>query len=628
MTFLTPPRTWLRLLIALYLGMGLAEAIPPSAGASSKPRRRALVIGISKYRDPSQNLRSATNDVVKLTHFIQQNPRSFGPYQFTMLADHKAGRDRIQSALFDMTDWARTGDSVLFYFSGHSFMGEDGRTYLLPHDGDVNDLEGTGIELAKIFRMMRHTQASTKILWLDCCYSGRTETEGQSPLPVGITDKDLDVLEASPGTFILTSSAGREYSWEDPVSNLGFFTKHLIAGLKGEADEPEFGNEDDWVSARELATYVKRRVAWDARRTLEKEQKPHAGITSSQPVFLSYAPPFRDEEGSGPKDPWDLLRKGSHGATEAVTGVIGYVPALASGPPLPTLQLPGLAPAGRTPQGYPQYRSLKDESIMVHVPDVTPAGHAYAGNARMPREARKATGFLIDRYSVTNRQFALFVKETGHITTAEKAGYARLYRRGIGFTDQKGASWRHPLGPGVSFDSRLDHPVVCVSYDDCLAYLEWAGKRLPTVTEWEKAGYTSKKSRPFPWGTQAPGPQLANFAAGSHEHDWGRDGFFHTAPVDRFTLGASPFGVVQLVGNVWHWCQDEAPVTAGRFGPAWADRLPATVGHALRGGAWNSPVADLEFDATAGLHPEAFLNTVGFRGARSIESVTGGSPGR
>ena len=122
-----------------------------------------------------------------------------------------------------------------------------------------------------------------------------------------------------------------------------------------------------------------------------------------------------------------------------------------------------------------------------HVPEdmaLIPAGtfemgmeHSHPDEAPVHKVTLKS--FLIDRYEVRNRKFAAFVEATGYVTQAERDGYAWGYLKGASdFQAVSGANWRHPEGPESSITGRMEHPVVCVSWEDAAAYAHWAEKRL------------------------------------------------------------------------------------------------------------------------------------------------------
>lgn len=163
-------------------------------------------------------------------------------------------------------------------------------------------------------------------------------------------------------------------------------------------------------------------------------------------------------------------------------------------------------------------------------------------DAELPRRQVIVAAFCVDRTLVTQAQYARFVTITGHrapgITGEE-------YRR-QGFLVHDYAREVTPyLWRGNRPAERLsDHPVVLVSATDADAYCHWrgAGLRLPTEAEWEKAA-RGERGRIFPWG-DAWDPARANSA---------RSGVLATTPVTRYLAGASPYGMLDAVGNVFQW---------------------------------------------------------------------------
>lgn len=216
-----------------------------------------------------------------------------------------------------------------------------------------------------------------------------------------------------------------------------------------------------------------------------------------------------------------------------------------------------------------------------------PGGTFTMGSERFyPEEgpARKVRvdPFRIDRAPVTNRAFARFVADTGHVTTAERApdpkdypgmlpemafaGSAVFHKTAVpvdtGDPSQwwvfsAGADWRHPLGEGSSIEGLDDHPVVHVSHDDAAAYAAWAGKTLPTEAEWEYAARGGLDDADYAWGDElAPGgAMLANYWQGLFPFaNQMLDGWERTSPVG--TYPPNGFGLVDMIGNVWEWTSD------------------------------------------------------------------------
>ncbi|MEZ5366901.1 MAG: formylglycine-generating enzyme family protein [Bryobacterales bacterium] len=166
--------------------------------------------------------------------------------------------------------------------------------------------------------------------------------------------------------------------------------------------------------------------------------------------------------------------------------------------------------------------------------------------------------YWIDTTEVTNADFEKFVGATGYVTTAEEIGTSVVFKpEQHGWDLVEGADWRHPEGPETSIAGRMDNPVVDVSWDDAVAYCEWAGKRLPTEAEFEYAERGGLPNAEFAWGNEfAPGGQFrANTWQGIFpEKDEKSDGFSGVAPVKSFSPNG--YGLYDMTGNVWEWVAD------------------------------------------------------------------------
>jgi formylglycine-generating enzyme len=199
-----------------------------------------------------------------------------------------------------------------------------------------------------------------------------------------------------------------------------------------------------------------------------------------------------------------------------------------------------------------------------------------------PAHRASVDGFWIDRTPVTNRQFKDFVRATGHVTFAEAVPDPKnypgalphmIFAGSLVFTPPNhpvnlrdfsqwwtllaGADWRHPNGRKSNINALDNHPVVHVTYCDALAYAKWAGKDLPTETEWEFAARGGLDGAEFAWGEEfTPGGKyMANTWQGNFPHDNRcNDGFERTSPVLSFPPNG--YGVHDMIGNVWEWTTD------------------------------------------------------------------------
>ena len=213
-----------------------------------------------------------------------------------------------------------------------------------------------------------------------------------------------------------------------------------------------------------------------------------------------------------------------------------------------------------------------------------PGGRTFVGSddpdhpEEWPVRELDVAPYRIARSAVTNAEFADFVAATGHRTDAERYGSSFVFAgflpddfphtRGVAaapwWREVPDAAWGHPFGPQSDLRGLDDHPVVHVSRTDARAYAAWRGARLPTEDEWEHAARGGLVGQPFPWGAELEpgGEHRMNVWQGTFPaEDTGADGWRGTCPVDAFP--ANGFGLHNMTGNVWEWCDGEDGVSRG-----------------------------------------------------------------
>jgi formylglycine-generating enzyme required for sulfatase activity len=199
-----------------------------------------------------------------------------------------------------------------------------------------------------------------------------------------------------------------------------------------------------------------------------------------------------------------------------------------------------------------------------------------------PQRQVDLPAFEIDLFEVTNVQFAAFVEATGYQTDEEKGG---------------GAGWR-----SFYSEDKDNHPAVKISWNDAVAYCQWAGKRLPTEAEWEKAA-RGTEGRIYPWGDDWD-PEKANVRA---------TGYRGTISVGSLAAGVSPYGVFDMAGNVWEWtCDWYQPYVGSSYqDPYYGERFRVT-----RGGGWFEEADTVRTSNRNSTSPIAANDDLGFRCAR------------
>ncbi|MGH7255092.1 MAG: formylglycine-generating enzyme family protein [Nitrospirales bacterium] len=188
------------------------------------------------------------------------------------------------------------------------------------------------------------------------------------------------------------------------------------------------------------------------------------------------------------------------------------------------------------PAGQPTEIVGKDGAPMVLIPAGpfpmgVPEGARDGGRDEYPLHEVHLDAYYMDTFEVTNAQYQAFVKATGHRIPQHPSDPTRTI-------------WEHHRAP----EPIWNRPVINVDWHDADAYCRWAGKRLPTEAEWEKAARGTDDRR-FPWGNVEPTSRHLNY-----NQRW--QGAKTLAPVGSFEAGKSPYGVYDMAGNVWEWVAD------------------------------------------------------------------------
>lgn len=568
----------------------------------------ALLIGINKYPNlPVQyQLRYAVNDVKGLKQVLMEQYQ-FPESNIITLTNEQATYQNIKQKMAQLSDPSKVEhhDRVLIYFSGH------GQTVPLPRSGemgfiipcdakvDMSDIAASAyyaacLPMGELRRLARMIPAKHVLFLVDACYSGLAVSSrgGFQPSVPGYLRK----VASLPVQQVITAGLKGDESYEKPEWGHGAFTYKLLEALRtGVAD----ANEDGIITGLELAAHLRNVVP-----NISPKQTPQYGYFEGEGEFLFLRGVATVEVGVEEVPSLGTLGVSSVpvGATVYVDGVQrGVTPMVISEDTgvtgertvIVALELEGYVTkrgkvtlqAGRKASWNVTLERLPEHSQRIDMPTrpgeepsgpsslptritgkdgvpmvLIPAGEFQMGSndgrdSEKPVHTVYLDAFYMDVYEVTNAQYRKFTNATGH-----KAPKLKYY-------------WN---------DSRInspDQPVVGVSWHDAKAYCDWAGKRLPTEAEWEKAARGGLVGKKYPWGDNITHDD-ANY---DDTYTDGEDRWEYSAPVGSFAPNG--YGLYDMAGNVREWCAD------------WFDYYSSSPGRnptgpssrtrrVLRGGSW------------------------------------------
>jgi formylglycine-generating enzyme len=251
-------------------------------------------------------------------------------------------------------------------------------------------------------------------------------------------------------------------------------------------------------------------------------------------------------------------------------------------------------PAVTVAEGLEKEVKGKDGAPMVLIPEGSfpmgvPHGDRDGGRDEYPRHDVFVNNFYIDKFELTNGRYLEFVKATNHRVPQNPKNATRNLWQGDTITE-----------------SLTDRPVVNVDWADANAYCQWAGKRLPTEAEWEKAAKGTADRR-FPWGNVEPTNKHLNF-----NQQW--IGEKTLMPVGSYEAGKSPFGVYDMAGNVWEWVNDWYDAKYYEKSPAKNPTGPESgTKRVLRGSGWQNETPTVRIFTRVDSDPTIRNESTGFR---------------
>ncbi len=224
-----------------------------------KPNLYILSIGVSKFVDPEVNLSFANSDADSVAEkFRLMEGKLFNEVHVRKLIDEKATLLNIKMGISWLEQQATQKDIIMVFISSHGALDNKGNLYILPTDFNSYHLFATALNIHDLTEGMNGTPCK-KLIFLDACHSGQSAFDLMDLAYIKSADlNDIvkELVDAEGGVTVMTSSSGKEYSYEQPDWGHGAFTKAILEGLDGEADY----NDNEVINLMEMNLYVTERV--------------------------------------------------------------------------------------------------------------------------------------------------------------------------------------------------------------------------------------------------------------------------------------------------------------------------------------------------------------------------------
>jgi formylglycine-generating enzyme required for sulfatase activity len=512
--------------LALVALAALAFVLPlagPAADAPAEGKKIALLVGVNDYDNRKlENLQYAERDMTELAKVLKDAGFGVRLLLGSASGDARATRKNLDAAFGEALKGVTKKDTILIALSGHGQQlfvedrGPDGQTvrkevpFFCPKDAVPAD-PATLFSLSTALRALDERGGGHNLLLVDAC---RNVVDPNRGARGGIDGSRVENLGEGTAVFFACSARQRARETNKAGGGHGVFFHFVLEGLRG---AKRATNDKGQVTWERLVPYVKEHVrhefpGWFEGLPEAERQRPHAiANLVDDPVLIS---------------------------AKAVIAENSFV-SKATG-----MKFVRIRP-GKFLMGSPKDEKDRSDDEEQHEVEIT-------------------RPFALGVYAVTRGQFRKFVEDDSYRTEAEKDG-----KGGYGWDADKNEwkqdpkyTWRNP-----GFEQTDEHPVVEVSWNDAKAFCAWLGRkdgrtyRLPTEAEWEYACRARTTTR-FHFGDDEEDlARFANLADASlrraTKKGWGikaDDGYAFTAPVGRFK--ANPWGLYDMHGNVWQWCED------------------------------------------------------------------------